>query len=68
MKTATTIRECKPGTWITLKETEFPTERQVWIRGEYDRSQRKYELTNWDDICRTKYVKADTVCYVGFTF
>lgn len=40
----------------------------VYIRGEYDRTQRKYECSLFDDIGRCRYFKGDKLVYVGFTF
>jgi len=63
-----TIRELKKGEFFTLKPIENPTEKQVYIRGEYDRSEKRYECGKFDDICETRYFKPDRVVYTDFTF
>lgn len=40
----------------------------VYVRGEYDRSLRKYELTRFDDISRSIYVSGDTLFSNDFIF
>ena len=63
-----TLKEIKRGEFFTRKSIENPTESQVWIRGEYDREQKKYECTRFDDINRTIYLKGATTVYTEFTF
>ena len=38
------LKELKQGDWFTLKPIEAPKESQVYIRGEYDRTEKKYDL------------------------
>ena len=38
------------------------------MRGEYDRSTKKYEAIKWNDICRTRLLRPDTIVYTDFTF
>lgn len=66
--TAITIRELKKDEWFTLKPIEEPKESQVFIRGEYDRSERKYDCSKFSDYCSTRWFKGDRVVYIGFTF
>lgn len=40
----------------------------VYVRGDYDRSQRKYELTRFDDISRSIYVSGNTLFSNDFIF
>ena len=63
MHTATTVAAAKKGEIIRFKEngTEY-------IRGDYDRTEKKYELTRWDDCSRAVYKKGSTPIYIGFTF
>lgn len=62
------IKDLKAGEWFTLKPIDEPKETQVYIKGEYDRSERKYECGKWCDISYGRYFKGDKVVYVGFTF
>ena len=68
MTTMTTIKDLKNGEFFTLKPIENPTESQVYIRGEYDRSERKYEATKFSDFCATRMLKPTAKVYTEFTF
>ena len=63
-----TVKDLKPGEWFTLKPIEEPKESQVYIRGEYDRSERKYECGKFSDISYSRYLKGSTPAYTDFTF
>ena len=64
----TQLKNLKKGEFFTKKAIENPTEKQVWIRGDYDRSERKYECTRFDDICATCYIQGAKEVYTEFTF
>ena len=64
----TTIRALKPGEYFTLRPLMQPTEYQVYIRGQYDRSARKYECGKFSDISYSRLFAGDKIVYVGFTF
>ena len=59
----TTIKDVKKGDLV-----RFTIGGRVYIRGDYDRTEKKYELTRWDDHCHTVYKKGTTACFIGFTF
>lgn len=62
------IKELKQGEWFTLKPIEDPKESQVYIRGAYDRSEKKYECGKFSDISYSRLLKGDTEVYTVFTF
>lgn len=62
------LKELKKGEYFTCKPIEEPKESQVYIRGEYDRSLKKYCCIQFSDICNEKTFKGDKEVYVGFTF
>ena len=64
----TTIKSLKKGEWFTKKDIENPTENQVWIRGDYDRTSKRYECQSYGDINRICYIKGDKEVYTEFTF
>lgn len=64
----TTLSKLKKGEWFTLKAIESPNEHQVYVKGEYDRSDKKYSVCHWDDINSERFLKGTTTVYVGFTF
>lgn len=62
------LKELKKGDWFTLRDIHEPKESQVWIRDEYDRTERKYICVCFGDICRSRLIKGDKEVYTGFTF
>lgn len=56
------------GSYFTLKPIPFPTEKQVYIRGEYDRSEKKYLCGKFSDISYSRLLKGDTLVYAEFLF
>ena len=63
-----TMKELKPGEWFTLKPIQNPRESQVYIRSDYDRSERKYWATKWSDIGDGKFIDGDREVYTDFEF
>ena len=63
-----TVKDLKKGEYFTLKPYSEPTEKQVYIRGEYDRAERKYDCGKFDDISYSRLLKGNTVVYTDFTF
>lgn len=64
----TTIRNLKSGEFFTLKPIEYPTMNQVYVRAAYDRSEKKYDVFCYGDVCKTRQLKGSTVVYTDFTF
>lgn len=64
----TKIKDLKRGEFFTLKPIAEPKESQVFIRGEYDRSERKYWVQKWNDIGDGKYLDGNRTVYTDFTF
>ena len=62
------LKDVKKGEFFTKKTIEEPKETQVFIRGEYDRGERKYEISRFSDFCNTAYLKGTAKVYTGFTF
>ena len=62
------IKELKKGDFFTKKEIFFPRESQVWIRGEYDRSAKKYECIRFDDASSFCYLAGDREIFTTFVF
>ena len=62
------IKDLKQGEWFTLKPSEYPKDSQVYIREDYERSEKKYYCSKWSDICAGRFLKGDKVVYVDFTF
>lgn len=64
------LKDIKKGEYFTrgAKYIEYPSERQVWVKGEYDRSLKAYECHRWDDVNHVGYISGKTIVYTGFTF
>lgn len=65
----------KKGRFFTLNFHEFNAETecevkdtQVWIRGEYDRSTKRYSCTNFADFCKERFFKGDKIVYGDLYF
>ena len=62
------IKELKKGDFFTLRPIAAPTESQVWIRGDYDRSQRKFEATRFDDASMSRMFQSTREIFTDFMF
>lgn len=62
------LKQLKEGEIFTLKEIEYPTENQVFIREEYCRDCKKYLCGRADDISYSRLLKGDTTVYTDFIF
>jgi hypothetical protein len=63
-----TIKELKKGKYFTLRPIEAPKENQVWVRGDYDRSARTYEIICFADVCRTRMLPGSAKVFTDFMF
>lgn len=66
----TTIKALPKGEFFTLKPIEEPTERQVYIRGDFERLEgcNKYCCTNYGDANKWRFFKGSQVVYTDFYF
>lgn len=62
------LKDLKRGEWFTLKPIAEPKESQVYIKDEYDRSEKKYLCGKFSDISASRLLKPDTEVYTDFTF
>lgn len=62
------VKELKKGEFFTKKPIEYPTDSQVWVRDEYDRSEKKFLCYNFDDANRWCYLKGDKEVYTELIF
>ena len=62
------IKELEKGAYFTKKAIEVPRESQVWVRGEYDRSSKKYECSRFDDVNTTCFLPGGREVFVDFVF
>ena len=62
------LKDLKIGDYFVLKSVSEAKESQVYIRGEYDRSSKKYLCGKFVDISYYRLLKGDTEVYTDFTF
>lgn len=62
------LKDLKIGEYFTIKQIENPRESQVYIRGEYDRSDKKYCCGKFSDISASRLFDGSKEVYVDFTF
>lgn len=66
------LKDVKKGEFFALRAVgeadAARMEKLVRVKGEYDRSLRKYEVWKFTDVNDTSYYKGDKLVYVGFTF
>ena len=62
------VKDLKRGEYFTLRPIAEPKESQVFIRGEYDRTEKRYECIQFSDMCSTRYIKGDKEVYTDFIF
>lgn len=62
------LKSLKPGEYFTLRPIAEPKESQVYIRGEYDRTEKKYECIKFSDMCDSRLLKGDKKVYTDFIF
>lgn len=67
---AKALKDIKKGEYFTLKPYgENTKDSQVYVKGEYDRSEKKFECQKFLDIWGNgRMIKGTTIVYVGFTF
>lgn len=63
-----TIRELQSGKYFTLKQVEAPEQAQVFVRGEYDRSEKKYSCRKFGDVNEEIFFKGNKEVYTAFIF
>ena len=64
----TRIKDLKRESLFTKKDIPFPNENQVWVRGHYDRSLKKYLCIRYSDMNDFCYMDGTRIVYDGFTF
>ncbi len=58
------LKNVKPGDYVKRKADAV----KVYIKGDYDRTTKSFELKDVEDINRCVYVKADKTVFIGFTY
>jgi hypothetical protein len=58
------LRNVTKGDYVKRKADS----KAVYIKGDYDRMTKSFELVDVEDINRVVYIKASKPVYVGFTY
>lgn len=62
------LNTLKNGDFFTLKDISEPTESQVYIKGDYDRSSNTYSCIKFSDINSERSFKGNKEVFTEFTF
>lgn len=62
------LKALKKGQFFTKKPIDYPNERQVFIRGDYDKSAKKYSCTRFSDFCDEQMINGEKLVYTDFIF
>lgn len=62
------LKDLKKGDYFTVKPIAEPKENQVYIKGDYDRSDKTFECIRFSDISDSRSFKGDKEVYTDFTF
>lgn len=62
------VETLAPGEYVQRVNKAGEPMKKVYQLGKFDRSTRKYELNDTDDISRAIYVRKGTKLHAGFTY
>lgn len=65
---AVPLKSLKKGAWFTIKPIAYPTDKQVYIKDDYDREEKKFMCGRCDDISYSTYFKGDKLVYSDDNF
>lgn len=63
------LKDLKKGDFFTLKDYgDCPNESQVYIKGDYERIEKKYSCIKFSDCNSEIFKKGDMLVYTDFIF
>lgn len=62
------LNTLKKGEYFTLHAIQEPTIKQVFVKGDYDRSCKKYVCSKFHDFCLFRALSGDMLVYTDFIF
>lgn len=62
------LKDCSYGEFIRIVSKNGSIQNRVYTLDEYDKREKKYWCGAWDNIVYGRYLKGDTLVFVGFTF
>ena len=64
----TTLRELEPGTYFKVVRQNGDVGKNVFVKGEFDRSIQKYNCQYFHDFCSSRQFKSNQRVCIDFTF
>ena len=61
----TTVKAVKKGEFIQLLNKDNKPQKKIFERGAYNRSAKKFELSNYWDVNDFRLIKADHKCIIA---
>lgn len=65
---AVPLKSLKKGAWFTVKPIAEPTDKQVYIKDDYDRDLKKFMCGRCDDISYSTFFKGNKLVYDDSNF
>ena len=71
---AVLLKNVKKGEFFTLtdkikfNEDDEVLSKYVYVKSDYERSLRKYEVYKFDDCNNYRFMKGERIVYIGFRF
>lgn len=62
------LKDLKKGDYFTKRPIAEPTEKQVWVKGDYDRTLKAYSIYRFSDINDEHFMSGNTLINTEFTF
>ena len=68
------LKQVKKGEFFALTNNVKYNEdgevlsRYVYVRDDYDREDKKYEVYKFDDVCNYRYMKGTRIVWIDFIF
>jgi hypothetical protein len=62
------LKDLKKGDLFTKKVIPYPNAMQVFVRGEYDRTEKKYLCTRFGDANDSYLISGEKEVYTDFIF
>ena len=62
------LKTLKQGDYFTLKPIQYPNECQVYIKGEYDRTVKRYSCVKFSDVNYERMFDGTKEVYTDFIF
>jgi hypothetical protein len=62
------IKDLKKGDFFTIRKILYPSESQVYIKGQYVREIKKYSCTNFNDTNKELFLDGNKNVYIDFIF